>query len=287
MPNIKRSAPVLIILAVLNLFIWQQIVFKAPAGALELYFFDVGQGDSGLIILPGNVKILVDGGPSNKVIGQLEEVMSPSDRYIDLVMLSHPQLDHFSGLIDVLKRYEIGAFIFNGQAGSTLAFNDLEKIIEENKIKTLVLSGGDKISHQDSEIEFLFPNKEFLSGKDLNDTSLTFILRSQEAKAFFGGDIGFKAEKYLMKNFDINVDILKVSHHGSKYSSSEEFLEHASPLVSVIDVGKNSYGHPTNETLSRLAKIGSLIFRTDKDNLVKLTVKDGALNIFKNKIYNQ
>ena len=100
-------------------------------------------------------------------------------------------------------------------------------------------------------------------------------------KILFTGDIGEKNEKYLADNFDIKADILKVGHHGSKYSSSDYFLKAVSPKISAIEVGKNSYGHPTKEVLDRLALVGSRIFRTDQNSIVKLSVKGNEINIFK------
>ena len=100
-------------------------------------------------------------------------------------------------------------------------------------------------------------------------------------KVLFTGDIGEKVEKYLTNNFDITADILKVPHHGSKYSSSEEFLAAARPKISSIEVGKNSYGHPTDEVLNKLASIGSQIFRTDQNGTIKIVISENEINIFK------
>jgi len=208
-----------------------------------------------------------------------------TDRYIDLLVLSHPETDHFNGFIDVLKRYQVGAFIYNGRAGSAQSWKELAKIVEENKIPVFVLGQRDKIKNQDDFFEILSPNADFLRSKKLNDTSLVvkFVNNDKQTqiKALFTGDIGEKNEKYLADNFDIKADILKVGHHGSKYSSSDYFLKAVSPKISAIEVGKNSYGHPTKEVLDRLALVGSRIFRTDQNSIVKLSVKGNEINIFK------
>lgn len=274
-----------VFLIVFDFFVWSQIVFSVNKenDDLEVYFLDVGQGDSELAILPNGVQVLIDGGPDNKILEELSSILAPTDRYIDLVVLSHPQYDHFAGLIDVLKRYEIGAFIYNGREGTVNAFGDLKKIIEENKIPTIILTQGNKIKHQDIQFDVLSPSKKLLSSKELNDTTLALKLTGKNSKIMFTGDIGFKIEDYLTRNFDIDSDILKVGHHGSKYSSAKKFLEAVSPKVSVIEVGKNSYGHPTSQTLNGLASIGSQIFRTDKDGTIKLVINENKINIFKNK----
>lgn len=274
---------IILFLAVFDVFIWGQIVFSAPNKNTEVYFLDVGQGDSELAVLPGNVKILIDAGPNRKVLDELTSALSPFDRYIDLVVLSHPQLDHFAGLIDVLKRYQVGAFVFNGRRGETAAFGDLEKIIQENKIPIIILGEKDKIKYQDSRFDVLSPSKNLLSSAELNDTTLVMRLLSQNAKILFTGDIDSKIENYLAEKYELDVDVLKIAHHGSKFSSSEEFLRAATPKLTIIEVGKNSYGHPTEQVLNRLALIGAQIFRTDKDGTIKLVLDNGRINIFEEK----
>lgn len=273
----------ILFLIIFDVFIWGQIIFGGPNENLEVYFFDVGQGDSELIILPGNVKILIDAGPNNKILKELSSALGPTDRYIDLVVLSHPQLDHFGGLIDVLKRYQIGAFIFNGRRGNVPAFQDLEKIIKENKIAAVALAENDKIKHLKNRFDIVSPSKNLLESAELNDTSLVMKFENEEVKILFTGDIDKKIENYLIKNHDLSVDVLKVSHHGSKFSTSREFLMEAAPKISIIGVGKNSYGHPTAEVLARLAAIGSQIFRTDKNGTIKLVIDNKKINILKTK----
>ncbi|MEE8131873.1 MAG: MBL fold metallo-hydrolase [Candidatus Paceibacterota bacterium] len=267
-------------LVIFDIFVWKQVVFDSPNENLEVYFLEVGQGDSELVFLPGGVKILIDGGPNNKILDELSSILNPTDRYIDLVILSHPELDHFGGLIDVLKRYQVGAFIFNGRRGTAAAFQDLEKAIKDNKIAAIVLGEGDKIKYAENQFNILSPSEEFLSSYELNDTTLVMKLDSQEAKILFTGDIDKKIENYLIKKYDLDVDILKIPHHGSRFSSSKEFINEASPKVSVIEVGKNSYGHPTKQVLNRLASIGSQIFRTDKNGTVKLIIDSQNINVF-------
>lgn len=271
----------ILFLVIFDVFIWQQVVFEMPSGNLEVYFLDIGQGDGELVILPGGVKVLIDAGnPNGKILEELSSILRPTDRYIDLVVLSHPQADHFGGLIDVLKRYRVGAFIFNGRKGEATAFQELEKIIKENKIPAVVLTEGDKIKYIDNRFDILSPTKEFLSSYELNDTTLVMKLENENAKILFTGDIDKRVENYLINKYDLDIDILKVAHHGSRFSSSKEFLRETSPKISVIEVGKNFYGHPTKQVLNKLASIGSQIFRTDKNGTVKLIINSQNINIF-------
>jgi len=283
MDDKKEIILLVFILVVFDVFIWWQVLFNGPNKNAELYFLDVGQGDAELVVLPGGVKILIDGGPNNQILNQLSSIFSPLNRYIDLVILSHPQKDHFAGLIDVLKRYQTGLFISNGQKEDTRSFSDLEKIIKENEIRTITLGEGDKISYQDNYLNILSPNKDLLLSNELNDTGLTIKLNTQGTSALFTADIDSKIEEELSKKDNLDIDILKVAHHGSKYSSSENFLINTSPKIAVIEVGKNFYGHPAKEVLNRLASVGAQVFRTDQDGTIKLLINHSQINILKRK----
>ena len=253
------------VLIALNVFtFWQIRNLNASKEDFKIYFLDVGQGDSALVVLPGGVKMLIDGGPPNgKLLENLGKILSPTERYIDLVMLSHAQLDHFGGLIEVLNRYRVGAFLDNGRPGEVKAYADLEAVIKKNSIRRIVLAAKDKINYMDSRFKILSPDAEFLTSKELNDTAIVAELSSNNAIALFTGDIGFDVEKALVKNYSLSADILKAAHHGSKYSSGNGFLSELKPKIAVIGVGKNSYGHPTKETLGRLTNIGAKIYRSD------------------------
>ena len=271
---------IFVFLFVLDCFVWSEIVFNGKNKNPEIYFLNVGQGDSEMIVLPNNVKVLIDGGPDKKILENISDVLSHFDRHIDLIVMSHPQLDHFGGLIDVLKRYSVGVFIWSGIENNTASFKELQKVIEENKISQIVLREGDKIKYQGDYLEIIYPPKNLSGVKNLNDAALVLKFTSKSVTALFTADIGKKIEDYLVKRYDLKSDVLKVGHHGSKYSSAKEFLAEVSPKISIIEVGKNSYGHPTKEVLARLADIGSKIFRTDKDGIVKLTFDNGQIKIF-------
>ena len=267
---------------VFDAILWLEIL-KGKNKNAEIYFLNVGQGDSELIVLPGNIKILIDGGPDNKVLSELSNELSSLDRYIDLVILSHPEQDHFGGLVGVLKNYKVGAFIYNGINRQNLSFQQLEKTVHENKISMIALGQGDNITYLNDKLEFLWPAKDYLNDKQLNDTVLVTRFSTVDGKALFVGDIGENIESELVKKYDLKADVLKVGHHGSKYSSAESFLKNVSPEISVIEVGKNSYGHPAPAVLERLASVGSQIFRTDKNGDVEIVFGPQKLNILTQK----
>lgn len=279
----NRVIVIILVIVALDIFVyWQIFAANFQNHDLRLYFFNVGQGDSELAVLPGGVKILIDGGPPNgKILEELGKILPPADRYFDIIVISHPQLDHFGGLIEVLKRYQVGMVIHNGRSGPISAFETLKETIGENGIKTLRLAAGDKIRYRDSIISVLSPDNILVGDKELNDTSLVLELDSKNTKALFTGDIGSKAEDNLADILTSDIDILKVAHHGSKFSSTANFLKAVRPKLAIIEVGKNSYGHPTKETLSRLNAVGAKIYRTDQNGTVKLVIDGENIKIIK------
>ncbi len=282
--NFKKTVFWLALFFVLDIIVFWQIAGGAGADdKLSLYFLPVGQGDSELAILPSGVKILIDGGPPNSlVLKNLDRILSPRDRYIDMIVLSHAQLDHFGGLIEVLRRYRVGVFLWNGIPGETRAAENLMRVIEERNVPLVSLAAGDRVRNGESEIDVLWPLSVREGAKvDLNESALVLALESRNERALFTGDIGEKTENRILADMTDRIDILKVGHHGSKFSSSANFFEAIQPKVAVIEVGKNSYGHPTPEVLSRLAEAGAKIFRTDQDGLLKFESVGKVIQIFK------
>lgn len=275
-----RFLLLIFLLLIGNLFAWWNI-WQISQKEVALYFLNVGQGDSQLIQLD-DVQILIDGGPDASVLRNLEKIMPAADRYIDLVILTHPQLDHFGGLIDVLERYEVGAFIENGREGTARAFKKLQGA-KESALNNLTLAEGDKITYKDFTIHILSPSQENLKSKELNSTSIVALLETPEFKALYTGDIGFDIEDRIRKKYKIQADVLKIPHHGSKYSSGNKFLREIKPKISVIGVGKNSYGHPNPLAINRIKQTGSLLHTTLESGLIKILSKDDQLRILSEK----
>lgn len=276
---------VTVALALLDVSLYTQI-YRSTARAedLTLYFLDVGQGDSELAVLPGGVKILIDGGPATRrAVEQLGNILSPTDRYIDIVMLSHPQLDHFGGLIEVLKRYRVGVFISNGRSGTTAAYDDLKKMISRNAVRTITVRRGDAIRYGESRLDIVWPTNVAAADKELNNTSMVTELTGKNVKVLFTGDIESITENTLVRAGLSSVDVLKVPHHGSKTSTSENFLASLLPKIAAIEVGKNNYGHPTPVVLNRLEKYGVNAYRTDRNGTVKLLIDGKSVKIFTSK----
>jgi competence protein ComEC len=241
-----------------------------------LWFFDVGQGDSELIDF-GRVQILIDGGPPNgKALAGLQAALPAGDKTIDLVLLTHPQLDHFGGLIDVMERYETRLFATAGVTGSAPAYQPL-------KAPDITLGEGDRIRHKEYTIRFLGPSARERRETDLNKTSLVFMLETPRFKALYMGDAHGENEERLRKTYAMAADVLKVSHHGSRFSSGERFINEVKPRVAVFEVGNNSYGHPHPTVVERLARAGSRTYATREQGTIKMTVTGNTLTIMTRK----
>ena len=266
----------------LTAWVWFGI-FSAQTTESMLYVLDIKQGDSQLIVLTGEnrgppVKILIDGGKDRMVLNALDAALGNlNNKYLDIVIMTHTDLDHMGGLVEVARRYGVGLFISNGRDASSDAYAALKEVFVERNIPSIVLLEGDAVRYGDSILSILSPNQALLQNKEVNEASLVAILRSKDVNALFTGDIGFPAENALLKKYrDLSADILKVGHHGSKYSSSENFIAAVRPLVSVIGVGKNNYGHPAPHVLETLELAGSRVYRTDRDGTIRIPLTDEA-----------
>lgn len=237
-------------------------------GKLKVSFFNVGQGDAILIETPGGDDILVDGGPSTKIIQKLGKELSFFDRGIELLILTHPHADHLSGLPEVLKRYEIKRVLSSGEENKNSLFGEWEKFLNLEKTDEETAEAGNEFQIGGVGIKMLWPDGN-TEPKDLNDNSVAFILSYGKNNFIFTGDIPSEAEREILKDYDFadlsGIKILKVAHHGSKGSSSEEFLQAVKPDFAIISVGKNSYNLPSDVAIQRIQKYTDKIFRTDEN----------------------
>lgn len=270
------------ILFALDIFVWFQMFSGAPARAEKAYFLNVGQGDSELLVFPGNYKVLIDGGPDGSVIRELERILPASDKYLDLAVITHPQKDHFGGFAELLGSYRIGAFVWNGREPDQEPdkWKELEKEIRSRGIPLIALKRGDRIRLSGGDLMVLSPDEALWESSESNDNAIALLAGWPNFRGLFASDAGSAAEK-LLAGDDIRADILKVGHHGSKYSSSREFLNRILPRISVVEVGRgNLYGHPAPEALARLAAADSKVFRTDRNGTVEIEWRNGKLAVF-------
>lgn len=242
------------ILVILSLiWLWQQW----PDNKLHVVFCDVGQGDAALVVL-GSFQALIDTGPSEeKLFSCLSREMPFWDRKINLVFISHPQKDHNGALIELKKRFEI------------------EKLVEVSREK-------DVYRYRNLYFDILINRmaKEEsgqTTGSQENEDSMVVEMKYFDFSVLFTADIGEETELALLdKGVLGKTTVLKVPHHGSKFSSSFDFLRRLSPAIAVVSVGeKNTYGHPNSDTLIRLETVGAKVFRTDKNGSVEV-IYDGS-----------
>ena len=265
---------------VVAVLVWRE-VFARDGGTLKFYVLDVGQGDALFIETPSGNQILIDGGPDKAVLRELGEVMPFYDRTIDLVILTHPHLDHVGGLVEVFKNYRINKYIGSGDAHTIAEFQELERLVKIKNIGYVQARRGMKIVLDDGTELLILPPAELKSGSNLHNNMITSRLTYGAMDFLLMGDAERPLEFFLFEKGDeIQSEVLKVGHHGSKTSSSQLFLEQVRPQFALISVGrKNRYGHPHREVLESLEKIGAKILRTDLNSRIEISSDGRSLSV--------
>ena len=248
----------------------------------KVIFFDVGQGDSILIIAPGGKTILIDGGPDNKVLRGLGEALPFWWRQIDLIVLTHAHDDHTTGLIEVERRYQVKQVLYNNLENKTPALDIIIKLFKEKKIKTTQAEPGMSFKFgANCSLDILAASKE--PDLDENDYSIATSFNCLNKKILLTGDAGIKIEKELLgQNIDLKSDIFKISHHGSLTANSEEFLKAVKARVVAISVGiNNKFNHPSAVILDRLQNLPVDIYRTDRVGTIEFLANNKTIKLIK------
>jgi competence protein ComEC len=258
-----------------------------PDDELHVSFLDVGQGDA-ILIERGSQQVLIDGGPSPQALTrELGDRMPFWDRTIELVVLTHPDDDHISGLVEVLERYKVERVLYPALEALDYFSDPLslyqrwEELIEEKGIASTVAQAGEVIGLGEGvTMTVLNPPPTLLEGtdSDINNNSAVLRLRTGQVSFLFTADIMWEGEFALLgQGAEIDCTVLKIAHHGSYTSTSADFLAAASPRIAVISAGEaNPYGHPHDEVLERLEAIlrEDDIFRTDEQGTIEF-ITDG------------
>lgn len=236
--------------------------------ALEIDFLDVGQGDSILIQYLGSQQILVDGGPDGrKLLRELSKTMPAMDRSIELVVLTHPDKDHLAGLIDVMEKFNVELVLHNGQVADTDIFGEFQSAVEKSGVESRIFGEGSTIFvGDDIELRSFNPDEVVPDGADRNKQSIVLRLDYGVNSFLLTGDAENSAEVDMLNDQeDVDVEWLKIGHHGSKSSTSESFLQAVTPKYAIVSAGRNNrYGHPHQEVLERLESVGAEVLRTDE-----------------------
>ena len=251
----------------------QQVEFVAQEDLL-IDYIDVGQADSILIRNQDKV-MLIDAGTNEAgetVVNYLENLGITK---IDYLIGTHPHEDHIGGLDDVINKFDIGQIYMPKIETTTKTFEDVLEAIENKNLTVTAPNKGDEIVLGQATGEFM--TEPILDKDNLNVSSLVFRLEFGNNSFLFMGDAEEESEKTISWP---KTDVLKVGHHGSSTSSSEEFLKQVQPQYAIIMVGEdNSYGLPTQETINKLNTIGSTIYRTDENGTIQLTSDGNTIEI--------
>src|SRR6056297_573869 len=263
----------IIILVWLNILLWTA-VFGALNPGLEVTFFDVGEGDSVFIETPRHYQIVVDGGPSSTtLLKKINQELPFWDRHLDLMVLTHPDKDHLAGLLPVFKYYEVEKVLWTGVVKETDIFQEWERVVEESGAEVIVAAEDQDLQSPKVLFDVLYPFLSFSRQKfsDYNDTSVVMKVNYKEDELLLTGDISETIENKLVREkVDLQSDVLKVAHHGSKSSTGRSFLNAVQPGRAIISVGDNPYGHPHPVVLERLKDYGIQVLRTDHQGDIKI-----------------
>jgi competence protein ComEC len=288
------------LLAVACIFIIYLVVTYPKSGTLTIVACDVGQGD-GLLVYDGVTQIIIDGGANNKILECIAKHMPFWDRAIDLVIMTHPQEDHYKGLIEVFSRYEVKAFLLPPIDSSNLGFEVLETLVGGESARVIYADDWQKMRLGLIYLDIVWPTDQYNNehstlAANINSTSSKLSLRETKEDpnnfsvvsklsygdfdALFTGDISPETLGEVIAHNDLsNIEYLKVPHHGSKNGLTQIALNEISPEIAVISSGKgNRYGHPHKEVLEMLLSSKAQIFRTDTDG--DIVVKTDGVNIW-------
>lgn len=236
-------------------------------GNLNVYFIDVGQADS-ILITNNEHNMLIDAGNNEdgkKLVDYFKNIGITS---FDYVVGTHPHEDHIGGMDDIINNFDISTFYMPDVITTTKTFEDVLDVLEAKNMSIEVPKIGDDFNLGNAKIEVMYAGDDT---NDLNDSSIVLRLTYGNNSFLFTGDATSNVEKQILKK-NINSDVLKLGHHGSQYSSTNDFLDAVKPRYAVISVGKNnSYGHPNNETLNKLNNRNIKINRTDQDGTIIFT----------------
>lgn len=243
--------------------IWSQTSMVSgvnQTSVLKVSFLDVGQGDAIYIEAPNGRQMIIDGGPNQTLLRELPKVMDFGDKTIDVIMITNPDADHYSGFIPLLDSYKIGSVVEAGTHSDTSMYKILEsKILAEN-VPHIIAQKDQRIFLDEKAnvyFEILFPDRD-VSSWSSNDGSIIGRLVYGDTSVLFTGDSTKLTEGIVVSESDLaGIDILKVGHHGSSTSTGVPLLEESDPKLAIISAGlDNRYGHPKKDTTDRLISFG-------------------------------
>lgn len=247
---------------------------SSPTGQkASVWYFDVGQGDSEFLQLPGGKNVLIDSGTSESTKGLVKLLKGLGISKLDLVIATHPHADHIGGMQQVIETFEIGQYVMPRVASkdvpTTKLYTNLLTAMKRKNLKATEAKAGLTLLRESScKIQLLAPKQTQYT--KLNNYSAVSMVTIGEKKFLFTGDAEKESEQEMLKSgADLHADVLKCGHHGSKTSTTTAFLKAVSPTAAVISCGRgNDYGFPAKQTLSHLISNGVKVYRTDEQKTI-------------------
>lgn len=242
---------------------------------MYLHMLDVGQGDAFLLQTVDKKYMLIDGGPSTNLIDVMSDYMPFWQNQIDIVLATHGDSDHIGGLVELGNRYVINHFVYNGEAKDTLIYKELINNISSKNINVTVAETGQVFELGCcTQIDVLWPSS--LEIENSNDKSVSIIVKYDEFEVYLAGDLSSKYEELISSELIEDIEVMKLSHHGSRTSTSSKLLKNVDPQISLISVGKdNKFRHPHQEVLKLLNENKIIQYRTDIHGTVSV-ISDGS-----------
>ena len=263
------------------------------SGKFRLIACDVGQGDGLLLISPQGKQILVDGGPGTKIADCLGQNMPFWDRTIEMIISTHPERDHLEGLLEVLARYKVKMIVTSGVVNDTELFKAWEDAIKKEGAKIHTAKAGDRfvidanrgptpLGVEPLKLDFLWPTAEKLelwklAGlSETNESSIVLRANFGQFCAYLTGDL---PKELLEPLINKQCQVLKISHHGSKTGTNQVILDSVDPKVAIIQVGKNSFGHPHKEVIDLLQSKGVKTYRNDINGIIEMSTDGKSFKV--------
>ena len=239
--------------------------------SLKVNFLDIGQGDS-ILLSVNDINILIDGGPDNILLHRLGEVLPWYERKIDYLVISHYHADHFVGFIELIDKYEIVEVLVTCHEPDDFLYHIFMNKLKEKNLKINIINKGDRyIISEGVYFDIILAD---CVHEDYNDNSIVLKFKYYNTDILFTGDLTSLQEVNILDQ-DLESEILKVGHDGSRWSSSKEFLEAIQPKVCIIQSGRdNSFGHPHKEAIERLENIGCEVYNNQFNGTITL-ISDG------------
>ncbi|MCA9380828.1 MBL fold metallo-hydrolase [Candidatus Dojkabacteria bacterium] len=258
------------------MLIYSSFIYRNSLGVLDIYILDVGQGDSMLIKTPNNYWALIDGGRDESALNQISNILPMLSNHISFIISTHPDLDHYGGIDNILETYKVDYLFLEEDQHESDDYDILNQIILDQNITEAELNQENDFDFDGMTFNIIWPtpidHKELKTIYEKNDRSISVELIYKNFNIVNMGDLSKEFELEAIKDLNLSdVDLIKISHHGSKTATSSELLSSIQPKAALISVGRNNtYGHPAKETTDTINQFHLPIYRTDTSGTIHI-----------------